>query len=311
MSKSKQILVVTDWSLNIKDIGDAKKSFKRVEKEYGSLEKANKKNKKEKTTKDLDFFVTMPESFIFPIKSFLLEKSNKKIKKITLGSKVSEERNENIFLKQIKSIGGKFIIINDGDLPVEIVSEIERDGDIEKKNVRNSPNKTRDIILHRLSRVKGEEVESKKEIYKLDQNKINQLEERLHSSLEEGLTTILKIKVGKIEDLKIINDFIKRLIKNLHYNLFEKLIICYQGSGMAARNDIENCLEKTIAIRRTFANIFGIDNAKKIKIIYSGDINQNNIKDILDNAGVDGILLTGGSSEPDTLAKILYKINSK
>ena len=52
--------------------------------------------------------------------------------------------------------------------------------------------------------------------------------------------------------------------------------------------------------------MFGIDNAKKVRILYSGRIDDTNIKNILEHGGVDGVLLDEESSATKNFRKITY-----
>lgn len=317
MSKLKSPIIISNWKSNPKSLNEAKKVLEKLNKEFNILQKKNKKNK------SLNFLLSLPSPFIFPIQNFIQEKKNKNLKNIIVGAQNFDEVevsniNNSISLTQLKSVGAEFVILNDSDIfheenILENIDdkEIARAKKEDKKNGKIEANK---ILLDRLNGVSRKFEEEKKEENKIISpavKKLEKLEEKIRATLENGVMAIFFIKENNLEDFKNINEIIKKTIKNLHYNLFDKLIICYepgQEFSKIEQTDMDDCLEKTIAIRRTVANMFGIDNAKKIKIVYSGKITENNIKEIMKNGGVDGVLVNEESLSPEVLAKIIYTI---
>lgn len=316
MQKLKTPIIISNWKSNPKSLTEAKKILERLDKEFSFLKKKNKKNK------SLNFLLSLPSPFIYPIQEFLKEKKNKNLKNILLGAQNFDEiessnKNNSISLTQLKSIGSQFVILNDSDIFENEENKKQKEGESDKKNSKTEANL---ILLERLNGIsKRADSQAKEEnLKKIDNKKnnsftktIEKLEEKLKAALENGMISIFFIKEKDLEEFKNITDIIKKIIKNIHYNLFDKLIICYEPShefSKLEQTNMEDCLEKTIAIRRSVANMFGIDSAKKIKIVYSGKIDENNVKEILKNGGVDGVFVNEESLAPEILAKIVYTI---
>jgi len=258
-------------------------------------------------------------------------KNQPTLKKITVGAQgidALEKTNQNnqITLPEIKSVGAKFVILNDNSQPT-LLSEVNLASVSSLDDELDLSETTDDLILNRLNHVsrKVSEEKAKPEPkaaplileQHLEYQERNSgrdlavLEESVRLTIASGLTTVLVLRNSKA-DLEYLINFIKSIIENLHYNLFNKLIICYEttrGQESVDYLEIEECQESVIAIRRTIANIFGIDNAKKVRIVYSGRINETNVREILDNTGVDGLLLNEESVYPKLMAKILTEIN--
>ena len=317
MSKLKTPIIISNWKSNPKSLSEAKKTLEKLSKEFDILQKKNKKNK------SLNFLLSLPSPFIFPIQTFINEKRNKNLKNILIGAQNFDEVevsniNNSISLTQLKSVGTQFVILNDSDIfHEENILENINDKEMEKakkEDRKNGKIEANKILLERLNGVSRKIEEEKREESKIISpalKKLEKLEEKIRATLENGVIAIFFIKENNLEDFKSINEIIKKTIKNLHYNLFDKLIICYEPGGEFSKieqTDMDDCLEKTIAIRRTVANMFGIDNAKKIKIVYSGKITENNIKEIMKSGGVDGVLVNEESLSPEVLAKIIYTI---
>ena len=87
-----------------------------------------------------------------------------------------------------------------------------------------------------------------------------------------------------------------------------KLIIVYKIEKNIELFDADNLKEKIILIRKTIANLYGLDNAKKVKIILSCEINGKYILNLLENTGFDGILIEDESLDEDFFGELLSKI---
>ena len=313
MKNMKSPIIIANWKNNPATLIETKNILKNIGKEFEIL------NKKERKTKNINFFLALPSPFIFPINEFLNDKKNKDLKNIVLGAQnfdtiESWNINNTISLSQIKSIGAKFVILNDNDKNLSNIIRTER---IESKN---KDNKIDNVLLQRLNSVNSK---NKRQLLDEDKNiennsnqslisiDIENLEEKIKASLEENVITLLYIKENEYDELENIINIIKKIIKNIHYNLFDRLIICYRPKNETLKLeqvDLEDCQEKVIAIRRTVTNMFGIDSAKKIKIIYNGKIEEDNVLEILKGGGVDGIMMNEESISIKTFVKTLYKI---
>lgn len=334
MQKTKSPIVIVNWKDNVSDITEIKNLLKELDREYLYILKKKALDKKRKfIKKDLYFYLSLPPVFIYPIQNFL--KENKNLKKIIIGAQNFddiEKTNENnkVLLSQIISIGTKFVILNDENTKSKLQKQDEYNQNIEhiRNIIEEIPSKTNNTLLQRLGpftkkksdieddknkKINIEELDraEKRIIFKkVYEKEIYKLKQKVKASLENKMETVLIIKDSN-GDTDILIDFIREIIKDIHYILFDKFTICYETEKSLKnvdRMEIENCQEKVIVIRRTVANMFGIDSAKKINIIYSGRINETNVKDIIENAGVDGILLGEETTDIKLLSKILSNI---
>ncbi len=334
MSSIKNSIVVANWRGNISSIKEAKKTLKELSREFDLQLKAKEKlfPKKKQAKKDLKFYLSVPAPFIYPLQAFLKEKTNQKLNKIIIGAQNFEEldkttKNNSITLTQLESVGAKFVILNsDYEINSNINKKIELISDGEEKEREDIDN----IFIQRLKSISkktshniasvntdqeknlkdSEADEIRKNILKAKERELQKLEEKLRFSLERKIKTVLVIKNNN-DDLALLISFVKRMIKNIHYNLFDNLFICYEtGKNFLHidRINLDDCQEKVIAIRRTIANIFGIDNAKKVKILYSGVINASNVQNVLKEGSVDGVLINNEAFSPKELARILVEI---
>jgi triosephosphate isomerase len=68
-------------------------------------------------------------------------------------------------------------------------------------------------------------------------------------------------------------------------------------------------LEVVIHIRRTLVELFGLENAKKIKVLYGGAVTSDGVGDYVREAGVDGVLVGRASTNAKEFAKIINELN--
>lgn len=330
MNKIKTPIIIANWKGNILDLNEVKNKLKNIDKEYTIYSKKRAKEiKKKNIKKDLIFQLAIPSPLIYPIQEFV--KENKNYKKLSVGAQNFDEiekvnKNNVVTLSQVKSAGAKFVILNNEDTNKPKKDDLPTSKVIHKKEEVKNKITANDLLLSRLNSInkktdkklsieekplEDEELKKIELFEKIHESELQKLEEKVSHSLQNKFSTVLVIRDNS-NDLNLLIEFIKRIIKNIHYNLFNNLIICYEtdkGMDKVDRMEIEDCQEKTIAIRRTVANMFGIDNAKKIKIIYSGRINESNAREIMENGGIDGLMITGDSLIPKTFAQILVEVN--
>ncbi len=326
-------ITIINWRGYVSDLKQAKNILKELSKEYLDLAKKKERELKKKPKKrDLNLYLSVPSSFIYPLQEFVKDKKNEKLKKIIIGAQNFEEidktnRNNCVTFSQIQSIGTKFVILNN-DIDFENKSSSEEPTNL-KDQKSSKKNEIDNVFLQRLNSISKKNIQNKKEevieeekvdpekeleeqrkaLIKAKEKEFQILEEKLKTSLQNGMETVLVIKSHN-DDLTFLANFVKRMVKNLHYNFFDKFFICYETGKKVLNMDrvyVDDCQEKVIAIRRAIANLFGIDNAKKVRILYSGPINIDNINSILKEGSVDGILINNETSSAKDLAKILVE----
>lgn len=124
-----------------------------------------------------------------------------------------------------------------------------------------------------------------------------------------------KVRVGIKNNLNLVVTLCsmsKILLKYEINNIFEKIksddfkniIIAYEPSNMIGSNNKINykVVNDTIHfIRKYFKRRFNVD----IKILYGGNVNELNIKEIYKFMDVDGVLVGKASLEPNKINKII------
>ena len=55
--------------------------------------------------------------------------------------------------------------------------------------------------------------------------------------------------------------------------------------------------------------MFGLENAKKIKILYGGAVTGDGVREYVSEAGVDGVLVGRASTSGKEFAKIINELN--
>lgn len=74
------------------------------------------------------------------------------------------------------------------------------------------------------------------------------------------------------------------------------------GTGKTATKDQAN--ETIKAIRAVIKDLYNDDVANKIRILYGGSVNANNIEELLATSDIDGALVGGASLQPDSFLKL-------
>jgi triosephosphate isomerase (TIM) len=113
------------------------------------------------------------------------------------------------------------------------------------------------------------------------------------------------------EYIEEVKKSLEKCLEKVDKNSLEKLIIAYEpvwaigGNSAASSYDVQ---EIVILIRRTLVEKFGIDYAKRVKIIYGGSVDEDNAKSFLENATVDGVLVGRACMQAEKFAKIVNSL---
>ncbi|MCK9578179.1 triose-phosphate isomerase [bacterium] len=98
----------------------------------------------------------------------------------------------------------------------------------------------------------------------------------------------------------IIKQQIKSDLKNVDKNKIKNIIIAYEpiwaiGTGIYAHE--QEIVDAKNSIVKILCDIYG-DIGRKIRIVYGGSVNAQNIESILKNADMNGVLVGGASLKP-------------
>ena len=89
---------------------------------------------------------------------------------------------------------------------------------------------------------------------------------------------------------------------------FANVAIAYEpiwaiGTGNVATPEIASAAHKLV--RCEAEKRFGADAAQQLRIIYGGSVKPDNIKGLMDEAEIDGVLVGGASLDPISFAAIV------
>ncbi len=143
---------------------------------------------------------------------------------------------------------------------------------------------------------------------------------KVSEALTANVTTILcvgeteRVISGEKYDTSYIDELLKVLkesLKGVNKNNLDKLIVAYEpiwAIGVSSGASTEVVMQAVILIRRELAKIFGIDGAKKIKIIYGGSVDEDNAKNYLTESTCDGVLIGRASMNAKSFSKIINNL---
>ncbi|MBT3321735.1 MAG: triose-phosphate isomerase [Anaerolineae bacterium] len=132
---------------------------------------------------------------------------------------------------------------------------------------------------------------------------------KVKAAQNEGLMPIICVgesleenQAGKTED--IVSGQIKAGLKDVGANL----VIAYEpiwaiGTGLAATSEMANDTIKII--RSNLKELFGQEDAEKIRILYGGSVKGSNAAEYFSQSDIDGALVGGASLKADAFAEIV------
>jgi triosephosphate isomerase len=141
------------------------------------------------------------------------------------------------------------------------------------------------------------------------------INEKLEATLANKVLSIVCVGESERDQdgmyLKFIEDQLKQILVGIKADQCGKLVIAYEplwaiGSGVSATS--EQCFEVIIMIRRTLASILGIENAKKVLVLYGGSTNKLNAVDFIIEGSADGLLVGKSSLDEKEFGGIINNI---
>jgi triosephosphate isomerase len=139
------------------------------------------------------------------------------------------------------------------------------------------------------------------------------INKKMHKACQEGLISILCIgetleerKAGKAE--KVVAGQLKQALAGLSSDRMDKLVIAYEpvwaiGTGVnASGQDAQNICA---FIRGQLEEYYGSQLAAAVRILYGGSVKEENIKEFLQQADIDGALIGGASLDAAVFANIV------
>lgn len=139
---------------------------------------------------------------------------------------------------------------------------------------------------------------------------------KLHACFEAGLRPILclgedaDIRCKGLALVKIyLKDQLRQLIAELEHSLLEQIIFVYEPIwtiGGKEADDPKDSAELIEYIKSNLKEFFGV---KKPVVLYGGSVNENNIREILTQKAIDGVMVGGASIDAKEFSKIIKNAN--
>ena len=107
---------------------------------------------------------------------------------------------------------------------------------------------------------------------------------------------------------KVIEKQVKDGIKNFSKEEAEKIVIAYEpvwaiGTGKTATP--QQAQEIHEFIRKIYSEMYGLDIANKVRILYGGSVKPDNVSELMKQKDIDGGLVGGASLEASSFAKLV------
>lgn len=143
------------------------------------------------------------------------------------------------------------------------------------------------------------------------------ISKKIGINLEVGIHPILCIGEKERDSQGAYLDILKSQIKNsldkVPKKLISELIIAYEpvwaiGAKEPMTTGVIN--EMVIFIKKVISDMYGLDNGKSVPILYGGSVSFRNAQDIMENGGVNGLLVGRESISPQGFSELLKVVDS-
>ena len=136
---------------------------------------------------------------------------------------------------------------------------------------------------------------------------------KLHAAIKAGLTPIVCVgetleqyEAGSTSE--VVRRQISAGLAGVDSASAAKLVVAYEpvwaiGTGKASSGENANFVHQKI-IRPALSDLFGLEGAEMIRILYGGSVTGSNASDFFAYADIDGALVGGASLKPDEFVAI-------
>lgn len=139
------------------------------------------------------------------------------------------------------------------------------------------------------------------------------IRQKIQQLTTHGLTAILCVGETHLHRTsnmtqKILSEQLQEGLKGLDPEFIDQIIIAYEpvwaiGTGHTATADMAQ--ETHFMCREILKELFGENLCKKIPILYGGSVNENNVKELLSQPDINGVLVGGASLHVSSFLKII------
>ena len=139
---------------------------------------------------------------------------------------------------------------------------------------------------------------------------------KIKSALKHELIPILCVGETAIQrekeiQEKVIKEQIKKALSEISQDDAKKIIIAYEpiwaiGTGkVATKEDANNMLK---CIRKEIENLYSVDVAQNISLLYGGSVKKENAKELFSTSDIDGALIGGASLKVEEFNEIIKQM---
>ena len=139
---------------------------------------------------------------------------------------------------------------------------------------------------------------------------------KIKSALKHELIPILCVGETAIQREKgiqeeVIKEQIKKALSEISQDDAKKIIIAYEpiwaiGTGnVATKEDANNMLK---CIRKEIENLYSVDIAQNISLLYGGSVKKENAKELFSTSDIDGALIGGASLKVEEFNEIIKQM---
>lgn len=119
--------------------------------------------------------------------------------------------------------------------------------------------------------------------------------------------------------MSVIMNQLKSCLSQVSRGMIEEVIICYEPVWAISSNKPDNVpmptsneiMEAKLLIRKFLIDNYSINSAQKVKIIYGGSVDSNNVEEVIIEPDMDGALVGSASLRPYDLIKIATVIDQQ
>ncbi len=110
----------------------------------------------------------------------------------------------------------------------------------------------------------------------------------------------------------VVTEQVERGIEDLSPAEIAKSIIAYEpiwaiGTANAATPEVANAVIGLI--RQHISQLYGVETAKQVRILYGGSVDADNIAEFMQEEEIDGALVGGASLDPDSFLQMLRVVD--